>query len=170
MTYVLAYVLTILAANYSLDRWGLVDIGPWLLPAGTAFAGFAFVIRDGLHETKGRAWVFAAIAAGALLSWWTAPGFALASGVAFGLSELADWSVYEPLRRRRRVTAVVVSQAVGSVADSLLFLWLAFDSINGWATLAVGKWLVVLPFAAAMVVWRLRDRLPERRGALRSAA
>jgi uncharacterized PurR-regulated membrane protein YhhQ (DUF165 family) len=163
------YAVTILAANAALDRWGLVEVGPWLLPAGTAFAGLAFLLRDGLHEAKGRRWVAAAIAVGALLSWWTAPGFALASGIAFGLAELADWAAYEPLRRRGRVGAVVASQAVGSVADSLLFLWLAFGSVTGWPELAAGKWLVVLPFAAAMVAWRGLD-LPERGAAPRPAA
>ena len=57
----------------------------------------------------------------------------LASGVAFLLSEFADLGVYTPLARRRLVLAVVASSVVGLVVDSIVFLWLAFGSLDvGW--------------------------------------
>jgi uncharacterized PurR-regulated membrane protein YhhQ (DUF165 family) len=48
----------------------------------------------------------AAIVLGAALSWLIAPAFALASGVAFLVSEAADLTVYTPLERKSWLGAV----------------------------------------------------------------
>jgi uncharacterized PurR-regulated membrane protein YhhQ (DUF165 family) len=141
-----AYVGTIVAANWAITRFGVVPVGFGLAaPAGVYFAGLAFTLRDLLHETLGRRWVLVAIAAGAGVSFWVAaPRLAVASAVAFGLSELADFAVYEPLRRRW-ITAVVASNVVGLVVDSALFLWLAFGSLAFLPGQVIGKaWMTVL--------------------------
>lgn len=164
------FVATIFGANWALDHYGTVDFfGLGLIvPAGVYFAGLAFGIRDVLHELGGRTWVLAAIAAGTLLSWvledGTIPGglvpIAVASATAFLLSELADLAVYEPLRDRHGPLAVVASQTVGSLVDSVLFLWLAFGSVVGWLDLSVAKFLMVaftLP-----LVWAARALLSDR--------
>ena len=73
----------------------------------------------------------------------------LASAAAFLLSELADFAVYTPLQQRRLVLAVVASSLVGLVVDSVVFLHLAFGSLDYLAGQVVGKaWavLVSLPF------------------------
>jgi uncharacterized PurR-regulated membrane protein YhhQ (DUF165 family) len=83
--------------------------------------------------------------------------FALASGIAFLISELLDFAVYTPLRRRNWIGAVVASNVVGLVADSILFLLLAFGSLQYLPGQIVGKaWMTVL---AAGVLWLLRRRL-----------
>jgi uncharacterized PurR-regulated membrane protein YhhQ (DUF165 family) len=64
---------------------------------------------------------------------------------------LADFAVYTPLARRRLITAVVASSVVGLVVDSIVFLWLAFGSLDFLAGQVVGKaWMVLLsiPFVA----------------------
>ena len=53
------------------------------------------------------------------------PRLAIASVVAFALSELADLLVYQPLRRRGWIRAVIASNAVGASIDTILFLALA---------------------------------------------
>lgn len=93
--------------------------------AGTWFAGFGFVARDRLQETGGRAWVIGAILAGAAISAVFSPQLALASGVAFLVSEFADYAVYTPLRARSRVGAALLSNTVGAVVDSIVFLAIA---------------------------------------------
>ncbi len=141
------YVGTVVAANWAISRFGIVPVGFGLAaPAGVYFAGLAFTLRDLLHEMLGRLAVVLAIAAGAAVSFWVAaPRLAVASAVAFGLSELADFAVYEPLRRRRWLTAVAASNAVGLVVDSALFLWLAFGSLAFLPGQIVGKaWVTVL--------------------------
>ena len=72
-----------------------------------------------------------------------------ASAAAFLLSELADFAVYTPLQSRGLVLAVLASSLVGLVADSILFLWLAFGSLDFLAGQILGKlWMVLaaLPF------------------------
>lgn len=161
-----AFVATVWAANWALGRYGMVSIGFGLTaPAGVYFAGLAFGLRDALHEAGGRALVLAAVLAGALLAYViedavTIPGghtaIAVASAIAFLTSELADLAVYEPLRRKQWTVAVVASNLVGAVVDSLLFLWLAFGSTNGWTDLTIGKTYMVAP--ALLLVWWARSR------------
>ncbi len=154
-----AFVATVYGANWALDTFGFVDlVGPGvvMVPAGVYFAGFAFGIRDALHEVGGRAWVLGSIAAGAGLAWTVEPNFAVASGAAFGLAELADYGVYAPLRRRNWAAAVVASNIVGAVVDSLLFLSIAFSTTAGWLELTYGKALMIAPSVA--VVWLARRR------------
>lgn len=142
-----AYLGTIVAANWTITRFGAVPVGLGLLaPAGVYFAGLAFTLRDLLHEAAGTVWVVLAIAAGAALSFVVAsPALALASAAAFGLSELADLLVYTPLRHRRWMLAVAASNVVGLVVDSVLFLTLAFGSLAFLPGQVVGKaWMTLL--------------------------
>lgn len=167
----LGFVATVYGANWALERYGLVSVGFGLMaPAGVYFAGLAFGLRDALHEAGGRLWVLSAIVAGAALSWWlsdavSVPGghtsIAVASGIAFTVSELADLAVYEPLRRRQWVAAVAASNVVGAVADSALFLWLAFGSLDHLLGQVLGKsYMVAL---AIPIVWGVKRALPRHR-------
>jgi uncharacterized PurR-regulated membrane protein YhhQ (DUF165 family) len=145
-----AYVSTVVAANWAIARFGVVPVGFGLTaPAGVYFAGLAFTLRDLLHEALGRLAVVLAIAAGAAVSLWVAPPqLAAASAIAFGLSELADFGVYEPLRRRRWLGAVSASNVAGLAVDSALFLWLAFGSLTFLPGQVVGKaWMTALAVA-----------------------
>jgi queuosine precursor transporter len=126
----LSFVGMVLAANLTTAHLGLVaaGLGPLVLlvPPGTYFAGITFGLRDGLQDRGGVRLVLPAIAAGAVLSFvLTEPGLAVASGAAFLLAELADLLVYTPLRDKGWRRAVIASNAVGAVVDTLLFLWLA---------------------------------------------
>jgi len=155
-----AFLGTIIGANWTLNKYGLVDLpgpGTFIVPSGVYFAGLSFGLRDALHERDQRLVPFA-IALGAVLSWKIDPTFAAASGVAFGLSEAADYAVYTPLRQRRWVAAVVLSNIVGSVVDSVLFLWLAFNTTTGWADLTLGKAAMTVPALAVVALARRQGR------------
>lgn len=145
---VTAYIGAIVAANWATSRYGFVPVGFGLMAtAGTYFAGFALLLRDVVQDAAGRLAVFLAILAGAVLSYWLAsPALAIASGIAFGVSELADFAVYTPLRERGWARAVLASNFVGALIDTYLFLFLAGFPITsrvvagqllgkGWATL-----------------------------------
>jgi queuosine precursor transporter len=151
----LGYIGTIFAANWALATFGLVPVGFGLLaPAGVYFAGLAFTFRDLTQEQLGRGWTFGAIPVGAALSALVSPQFALASGTAFLVSETADFLVYTPLRARHWLGAVALSNTVGLVADSVLFLLLAFGSLEFLAGQVVGKaWMTAL---AVGVLWLWR--------------
>ena len=74
------------------------------------------------------------------------------------LSELADFSVYTPLQRRRLMLAVVASSVVGLVVDSVVFLMLAFGSLTYLPGQIVGKlWAVAV---AVPLVRLLRRAVP----------
>ena len=129
----LIYVMVIVLANWSIQKWGIVPVGFGLMaPAGVYFAGLAFSIRDGLHEVSNKYWIIGAIFIGAAVSYFIEDGgrIALASGTAFLLSELADFAVYAPLRARGKVKALIASNGVGLIADSILFLYLALGSLD----------------------------------------
>lgn len=165
MVWIAAYIATIFLANWSIQTFGVVPVGFGLMaPAGVYFVGAAFTFRDLGQETAGRRWILVAIAIGAGLSAIVSPAFALASAVAFGVSELADFMVYTPLRERGWLRAVAVSNAVGLVLDSVLFLWLAFGSLDFLPGQIVGKtWMTIL---AVAILWRLRSAVPKWSGAL----
>lgn len=143
----LAYIATIAAANWLVHRYGAVPVGFGLMaPAGVYAAGLAFTLRDFTQDLLGKAAVLGAIAAGALLSFGVSTGrLALASAVAFAVSELLDFGVYTPLHKRRWLLAVAASNLAGLIADSALFLWLAFGSLAFLTGQVVGKaWMTLL--------------------------
>ncbi len=152
------YLACIVLANAALTLYGMVPLlgfGP-LVPSGVYFAGLTFGVRDSLQEYGGRRWVGVAILGGVALSYAIEPAFALASAAAFGLSEAVDMAVYEPLRRRHWVAAVVLSNTVGASVDSAMFLYLAFGDQAGWAWLTLGKALMTVATLPAVSAARRR--------------
>lgn len=172
VTSALAFIGTVWAANYAIKHWGVVSVGFGLTaPAGVYFAGLAFTLRDVTHRILGRWVVIGCILVGAGLSYVLEANLdlggpvslAVASGLAFLLSEIADLSIYEPIRKRGWLPAVAASNAAGIVVDSALFLWLAFGSLAFFWGQVVGKaWMTVL----AIVVLALLRKIPRWRLAL----
>jgi uncharacterized PurR-regulated membrane protein YhhQ (DUF165 family) len=125
----------------------LVPVAPGLLaPSGVLTVGAALVLRDVVQRCLGLKAGLAAIALGTAASIAVAPAsLVVASGVAFALSELADCAVYTPLQQRRLLLAVIASSMVGLVVDSIVFLTLAFGSLDFLAGQIVGKlWAVAI--------------------------
>lgn len=153
----IGYIATIYAANLAISLFGVIPVGFGLMaPAGVFFAGLALSLRDAVQETAGRRWVLGGIVAGAALSAALSGPLALASGVAFLVSELADFAIYTPLRGRSWAGAVALSNTVGAVVDSALFLWLAFGSLDFLPGQVWAKVLMVLPALLAGALWRRR--------------
>jgi uncharacterized PurR-regulated membrane protein YhhQ (DUF165 family) len=125
-----------------------------MAPSGVLLIGAALVLRDVVHERLGARVAIYGIIAGAALSAFVAPpALALASGVAFLLSEAADMAVYSPLRRRRLILAVVASGIVGATVDSAIFLHLAFGSLDYLPGQVVGKaWMTLLAVPVLLAI------------------
>jgi len=150
------FLVSVPLANWMVQHFGtvcvpngpcLVPVAPGLLaPSGVLVVGAALVLRDVVQRCLGTAWGVGAIVVGAVLSVAVAPpSLVLASGAAFLLSELADFAIYTPLQRRGLVRAVVASSVAGLVVDSLVFLLLAFGSLEFLPGQVVGKaWAVLL--------------------------
>ncbi len=163
IAFFVAFLACIPLANWMVGHVGTtcVPAGPCLIPvlpsvmapSGVLMIGLALVLRDLVQRRLGIRWVLVAIALGAALSALLAPGaLVLASSAAFLLSELADFAVYTPLQRRRLVLAVFASGIVGLVIDSVVFLQLAFGSLEFLPGQIVGKaWMVI--FALPVIAW-----------------
>ncbi|MBX6744213.1 MAG: VUT family protein, partial [Acetobacteraceae bacterium] len=167
LLFLAGFGLCIPAANWLIGHAGtvcapdgpcLIPVWPGLMaPSGVLMVGLALVLRDLVQRRLGLAWAAGAILAGAALSALLAPAsLVLASAIAFLLSETADLVVYTPLQRRGLVAAVMASSLAGLVADSVIFLWLAFGSLDFLAGQVVGKLWMVL--AALPLVHWLRRR------------
>jgi len=169
IVYVVLFGLTIPAANWLIGHAGtacapngpcVIPVAPGLMaPSGVIMIGLALVLRDLVQRRLGVGIAIVAINVGAALSAVIAPpALVIASTVAFLMSEFADLAVYTPLARRRLVAAVVASSMVGLVVDSIVFLYLAFGSLDFLLGQIVGKaWMVVasIPFVAWL---RRRDQ------------
>lgn len=164
-----AYIACIPVANWLIQHVGtvcppdnpcLIPVAPGLMaPSGVLMAGLALVLRDLVQRRLGVTYGLSAIGAGTILSAALAPpSLVVASAVAFLLSELADFAVYTPLQKRGLVLAVAASSFVGLIADSLLFLWLAFGSLQFLAGQIVGKAIMVLLTLPAIRWLRNRDQ------------
>jgi len=170
--YLAAFIACVPAANWLIGHVGTVCVpngpclipvapgpnGPITAPSGVLMIGIALVLRDLVQRRLGKAWSVIAIAIGAALSAFVAPpALVLASMMAFLLSELADFAVYTPLQRRGLVRAVLLSSLAGLVVDSVVFLYLAFGSLDYLAGQIIGKALMVL-LSLPLVQWfRRRD-------------
>jgi uncharacterized PurR-regulated membrane protein YhhQ (DUF165 family) len=169
MLFLVLFALTIPAANWLIGHVGtscvtpqgpcVVPVAPGLLaPSGVMLAGVALVLRDLVQRRLGTGLSALAILFGSGLSALLAPAsLVIASATAFLLSEFADLAVYTPLARRRLIAAVMASSLVGLVVDSIVFLWLAFGSLDFLVGQVVGKsWMVLL--SIPFVTWlRRRD-------------
>lgn len=154
-----AYIATIPAANLLVEHLGAVPVGlGYVAPAAVYMVGLALVLRDLAREAAGRGAVLAAIGVGAVVSWLLAdPALAVASTAAFFVAETMDFAVYEPLRRRGLVVAMLASNAVGLAADSLIFLWLAFGSFEYLTGQLLGKaWMTLAAVAVIAAIQRRR--------------
>ncbi len=163
------FCLTVPAANWLVLHVGtncvpngpcLIPVAPGLMaPSAVPMIGLALVLRDLVQRRLGvMASALAIIAGSAISAALAPPALVMASASAFLVSEFADLAVYTPLARRRRlVTAVLASGLVGLVIDSIVFLWLAFGSLEFFAGQVVGKALMILAAIPFIVLLRRRD-------------
>ena len=169
--FLVLFCLTIPAANWLIGHAGTVCVpnGPCLVPvapgimapSGVLMIGLALVLRDLVQRRLGVEFGIGAIIVGAAISAGLAPAsLVVASAAAFLLSEFADFAVYTPLARQRLVAAVVASSVVGLVVDSIVFLWLAFGSLEFLVGQIIGKlWMVLLAIPFVVLMRRRDERI-----------
>lgn len=163
------FCLTIPAANWLIQNVGtvctrngpcLIPVAPGLMaPSGVLMVGAALVLRDLVQRRLGFLASVAAILIGAAISGLVAPlALVTASAAAYLLSEFSDLAVYTPLQERGFLTAVIASSVAGLIVDSIVFLWLAFGSLEFLAGQVVGKGWMVLLSVPLILYLRRRDR------------
>lgn len=125
------FLAAIVAANLVITKYGQSAV----LYVGASFVAFVFVMRDRLHdsfETHRVPKMAALILSGAAISYLMnadAEKIAVASGAAFLVGETLDWITYHSLRRREWLERSNVSNVVGAIADTIVFMALAFDTV-----------------------------------------
>lgn len=175
--YLAGFIGSIWFANWLITHWGTVKFpdSPWLItvwpaewtrsrepiyaPSGVLAIGAAFTLRDLVQRRLGVRWTVLAILVAAALSAALDTSLAFASGLAVLLAEGLDLLVYTPLQRRNLIAAVIASNVVGVVVDSVVFLWLAFSSLALLEGQIIGKlWmtLVALPIITGLRAWDRR--------------
>lgn len=120
----------------------------------TIVTGLVLVVRD-FAQREIKHWILAAMLLGLALSTLTAwPVIVVASGVAFLISETADWAVYtfsnRPLSQR-----ILISSALSAPIDQALFLWLASQVVPGMFALGSVVTGIVSKLIGAYVVSRI---------------
>ena len=159
------YIATIPAANWMIGNVGTFCIpdGPCVIPlgfgitapSGVLMIGVALVLRDLVHEYWGAKHALGAVVLGAVLSYFLAnPYIALASFIAFAISELSDFFVYAKLRQKNKPLAILASGGVGSVIDSIAFLTIAFGSLQFIEGQIIGKLIISIIAASALFGWK----------------
>ncbi|APU89165.1 beta-carotene 15,15'-monooxygenase-like protein [Virus Rctr71] len=153
-TYLIGFIGTIFGANWLIQNVGdcsgagpcTIPIFPGLsAPSGVLAVGLGFTLRDLVQRNLGIKWSILAIVTGALLSSLLSPSLAVASGIAFLASEGMDMAIYTPLQKKNLYIAVIGSNMVGIVIDSILFLTLAFGSLDFLYGQIIGKaWMTIL--------------------------
>lgn len=141
MRYVtLASIFTglVILANWLASAYVVhVPFTPYLAPAGVFCIGAVLVIRDWIQQMYGTwrsLWLIYAAGvisyiAGVLFGWTSLQKIAIASVVAFTISETVEALVFAPIRKRHLGLGVGVSATVGNALDSWIFLTLAFGSL-----------------------------------------
>lgn len=151
----------------------LIPLGFGIMaPSGVLMIGLALFLRDVIYEKFGYKWTLGAILVGSVLSYILAdPYVAIASITAFLISELSDFFVYSKVRNnsigvafrktpfdknkkftigKSKPLAIFASGCVGSVLDSVIFLWIAFGSLAHIEGQIIGKILVTA--VAALII------------------
>jgi uncharacterized PurR-regulated membrane protein YhhQ (DUF165 family) len=160
ITALAAFVAVVVVTNAITVAFGIVTWLGIVATAGTWLAGFSFIARDRLQDVGGRRWVVGAILVGAAVSAIFSPALALASCTAFLLSEFADFAVYTPLRKRNRLGAALLSNTVGAVVDSIVFLTLAgfpLFLLPAQVGIKVGTTTVFVLAMRGVVLWKARE-------------
>lgn len=179
----LVYVLIIPFLNWSFSvipqfevvEAGVVNTQGIALHPMTIVTGLVFVIRDFAQREMGHRIL---LVMGMAVGWsffYAWPVIALASGIAFAISETVDWTLFT-FTRYRLSTRILLSSAIAAPIDTTVFLYgadlaqqMALDLPAGnmlhlanWIVFVIGKMV-----GAVFISWLIRQR--EKQGLYRDA-
>lgn len=160
----LLYVALIPFINWSFTWAPMIP-----LPGGLAFnpvtivTGLVLVVRDFAQREVGHRVLFAMLVALGLTVWLAGPALALASGLAFAISELIDWALFT-FTKYRLSTRIWLSSLLAAPVDSVVFLWLAESIRAGQFTVTNIVLSVVGKLIGAFVIAWLVSRREARGG------
>jgi len=157
------YVLLIPFINWSFTWAPMVELPGlgWMFNPVTVVTGLVLVARDFAQREIGH-WVLLAMAVALGLTWATSGGeLALASGVAFAVSELVDWAVFT-FTKLKLSTRVLLSSALAAPVDTSVFLLGAEAIRPGMFTLPNISMSIIGKMVGALVIWWLIRKTMEQ--------
>jgi hypothetical protein len=156
------YLLAIIMANLLVTKFGTIAV----LPVGFILVGLDITTRDYLHEVwESKLWLKMGllIAFGSLLSWLLnkdAGMIAVASFVAFASAGIIDTLSYHLLRKKNYLVKINGSNVFSSIADSAIFLSLAFGAFMPILILEQFAVKLIGGFLWSLVIRRFNVVLP----------
>ena len=164
LKYTLIYILLIPFINWSFT-WApmvaLPGLAAWAFNPVTIVTGLVLVARDFAQREIGHE-VLIAMAIALILTWFTSGGeLALASGIAFLISELVDWAMFT-FTKFKLSTRVLLSSALAAPIDTSVFLYGAEQIRGGQFTLPNIVTSVGGKMIGALIIWWLIRRRLER--------
>lgn len=141
----LAYLAAILGANLGFSYLPMIALpGGQMLAPMSFVVGAVFVLRDLAQRELGHK-VLLVMGVGLAASYIMADPFvAIASAVAFAISELADWLVYT-LTKKPLAQRILFSSLIGTPVDSAVFMLVAgFFSLPGLLIMTTSKMFAAL--------------------------
>lgn len=143
----LLYLVSVVLVNMGFAYLPIFDTPYGPLPMMAFFVGFIFVIRDFAQREVGHRVVWLMLVAAALVWLVVDPMLAVASTVAFLLSEFIDWLVYT-ITRRPFHDRILISSAFSVPVDTVAFLGLmGFLSTGSFVIMSGSK------FLASVLIW-----------------
>lgn len=145
--YTITYIISIALINIGFVYVPLIPFYDTMYPPMSIVVGLIFILRDFAQKEIGHK-VFVAMLIGAFLSYIMAnPYIAVASLVAFLVSETVDWGIYsftkKPLHER-----ILISSLISTPIDSAIFLLMIGNfSVLATITMFVSKMM------AALAIW-----------------
>jgi queuosine precursor transporter len=122
--WVALYVIAIVLVN-----WTFIVLAPWSTPLGDLYianliVGAVFVLRDYAQREIGHKVLIATAVAGVITYFMVDKSLAIASLIAFFLSETTDWAVYS-FTKRPLQNRILISSLFSIPVDTLAFQYLA---------------------------------------------
>lgn len=148
---VILYLGSIILANFMVIEFGIIQIGPLVFPAGAVAIGLTFSARDFVQKRFGKIWCWAWMITAGVMTYFLDSKIAIASVSAFAISETLDWFVFT-FSDRSFKQRIILSNAVGTPIDSLVFVTLAFGFL--WPVI-IGQ--TIVKFASGLVVMWVKE-------------
>lgn len=156
--YTLIYILLIPFINWSFTWAPMWSVLPgWAFNPVTVVTGLVLVARDFAQREVGHE-VLIAMAIGLGLTYATTGGeLAIASGLAFLISEIVDWAMYT-FTKYRLSTRILLSSALAAPIDTTTFLYIAERIRENMFTTPNIIMSIVGKMVGALVIWYLLRR------------
>jgi queuosine precursor transporter len=151
----LSYIISILAVNWLFAPAQLVEgVTFWKTAWGDLFlanlvVGAVFVLRDYAQREIGHRILVATLLAGLLTYFMVDPAIAVASLVAFVISETADWGIFSFWKKSLQ-SRILMSSLIAVPLDTVVFQHLA-----GYLSPAAFIMEVLSKAVGVYVVWQL---------------